>query len=330
MSFGTRWRSWSWPGIGPQQVGRTDQAALVKKYGAAGGDAVDAQFERVEADSVDNCGSAGPSSAPAAAPAPTEPTASPAATSGVIMHRGLREPGRQRESGWLAQVQGRSRTCSRISAASRRTPAATRPTSPWTAPSWSRTRRPPWTRMTTRPPADNADWTAAMNDYVTAGEDYTGDNMNTRTTIPPRQPGDHGRQCGPGQLQRRQRRSAERDHPVVMTNRPGSVAGLERSAAGRRPAARPASGGCPARPGPDGRPGRATHAIAAGRERRPACHDIPDREHDAQVGGLDVRRVVQRGRPGSPGPGRSGPKVQRRFGVLEGADADVDRDEHRA
>jgi hypothetical protein len=32
----------------------------------------------------------------------------------------------------------------------------------------------------------------------------------------PGQPGDHGRQYGPGQLQRCQRRSPERDHPVLM------------------------------------------------------------------------------------------------------------------
>ena len=28
------------------------------------------------------------------------------------------------------------------------------------------------------PPADNTDWVTAMNDYVTAGEDFSGDNMN--------------------------------------------------------------------------------------------------------------------------------------------------------
>ena len=28
------------------------------------------------------------------------------------------------------------------------------------------------------PPADNADWVTAMNDYVTAGEDFSGDNTN--------------------------------------------------------------------------------------------------------------------------------------------------------
>jgi hypothetical protein len=30
------------------------------------------------------------------------------------------------------------------------------------------------------PPADNADWETAMNDYVTAGQDYSGDNMNSQ------------------------------------------------------------------------------------------------------------------------------------------------------
>jgi hypothetical protein len=34
------------------------------------------------------------------------------------------------------------------------------------------------------PPADNADWVAAMNDYVTAGEDYSGDNTNEQDNTP--------------------------------------------------------------------------------------------------------------------------------------------------
>ena len=34
------------------------------------------------------------------------------------------------------------------------------------------------------PPADNADWTTAMNDYVTAGEDYSDDNMNQQDDTP--------------------------------------------------------------------------------------------------------------------------------------------------
>jgi hypothetical protein len=34
------------------------------------------------------------------------------------------------------------------------------------------------------PPADNADWTAAINDYVTAGEDYSGDNTNEQDDTP--------------------------------------------------------------------------------------------------------------------------------------------------
>jgi hypothetical protein len=94
------------PASGPSRSDAQIKAALVKKYGAAGGDAVDAQFERVEADSVDNCGSAGPSSAPAAAPAPTEPTASPAATSESSCTVDCVNPVASGESGWLAQVQG--------------------------------------------------------------------------------------------------------------------------------------------------------------------------------------------------------------------------------
>jgi len=34
------------------------------------------------------------------------------------------------------------------------------------------------------PPADNADWMTAMNDYVTAGEDYSGDNTNAQDDNP--------------------------------------------------------------------------------------------------------------------------------------------------
>ena len=32
--------------------------------------------------------------------------------------------------------------------------------------------------MSDPPPADNADWVTAMNDYVTAGEDLSDDNTN--------------------------------------------------------------------------------------------------------------------------------------------------------
>jgi class 3 adenylate cyclase len=39
-------------------------------------------------------------------------------------------------------------------------------------------------RPASPPPADNADWTAAMNDYVTVGEDYSGDNMNEQDDTP--------------------------------------------------------------------------------------------------------------------------------------------------
>jgi hypothetical protein len=34
------------------------------------------------------------------------------------------------------------------------------------------------------PPADNADWVAAMNDYVTAGEDYSDENTNEQDNNP--------------------------------------------------------------------------------------------------------------------------------------------------
>jgi hypothetical protein len=34
------------------------------------------------------------------------------------------------------------------------------------------------------PPADNADWVTAMNDYVAAGEDYSNQNMNQQDDNP--------------------------------------------------------------------------------------------------------------------------------------------------
>ena len=33
-------------------------------------------------------------------------------------------------------------------------------------------------------PADNADWVTAMNNYVTAGEDYSDENMNSQDDTP--------------------------------------------------------------------------------------------------------------------------------------------------
>ena len=67
------------------------------------------------------------------------------------------------------------------------------------------------------PPADNADWVAAMNDYVTAGEDYSDENTNEQDD----NPAQASQEIAAGnaalaQIQRRQRRGTERDHPVLM------------------------------------------------------------------------------------------------------------------
>src|SRR5580658_8616098 len=59
------------------------KAALVSKYGAAAGDAINTQFGQVVTDSDHNCGSPGADRGPGR-------------DDGIIVHRGLREPGRQR------------------------------------------------------------------------------------------------------------------------------------------------------------------------------------------------------------------------------------------
>ena len=85
------------------------------------------------------------------------------------------------------------------------------------------------------PPADNADWVTAMNDYVTAGEDFSDDNTNEQDNNPDRgQPGDHGRKCGPEQFQRRQRRGTERDHPAFMIRGMTHINGTGESHRSRR------------------------------------------------------------------------------------------------
>ena len=74
----------SGPSMSPAQI----EAAVVSKYGATEGDAINAQFKHVDTDAVTNCDGSAASSTATAAPAPT---ADPAAAS---------------ESSWLAQVQG--------------------------------------------------------------------------------------------------------------------------------------------------------------------------------------------------------------------------------
>ena len=101
------------PASGPGMSAAQVKSALVKKYGTAQGNAVNAQFERVITDSDGNCaGPSAPASAPAAAPAPTDstdpttPAADPAATSESSCTVDCVNPVASGESGWLAQVQG--------------------------------------------------------------------------------------------------------------------------------------------------------------------------------------------------------------------------------
>ena len=152
------------------------KAAVVSKYGAAQGDAINAQFGQAAADADNNCGGE-------AAPS-TAPTADPAATSESSCSVDCQNPVASGESGWLAQVQGAlqnvQQDLSSISSDASGDPSllvvdgaqldgdATAALDPNDDP----------------PPADNADWTTAMNDYVTAGEDYSDENMNYQDDNP--------------------------------------------------------------------------------------------------------------------------------------------------
>jgi hypothetical protein len=155
------------------------KAALVSKFGPTEGNAIDAQFGRAISDSDSNCaGLAEPSASSAA------PTADPAATSESSCSVDCTNPVASGESGWLAQVQGALQNVQQdltsISADSSGDSGnlvvdgaqldedATAALDPNDDP----------------PPADNADWTTAMNDYVTAGEDYSDENVNSQDDNP--------------------------------------------------------------------------------------------------------------------------------------------------
>jgi hypothetical protein len=174
----------SGPSMSPAQI----KAALDKKYGTTAGDAVNAQFERVVADSTDNCGgSAAPSTTPAAAPAPTEPaepTSDPAATSESSCTVDCVNPVASGESGWLAQVQAPlqnlQQDLSSISADS----SGAQENLTLDGAQLGMDAQAALNGNGDPPPADDADWTTAMNDYVTASEDYTDDNVNSQDDNP--------------------------------------------------------------------------------------------------------------------------------------------------
>ena len=170
------------PGIGASLSAAQVKAALVSKYGTAEGDAINAQFGQVVTDSDNNCGgSAAPSTAPAAAPAPT---ADPAATSESSCTVDCVNPVASGESGWLAQVQGALQNVQQdlnsISADTSNNPDSLALDGSQLEGDAQAALDPNYDP----PPADNTDWVTAMNDYVTAGEDYSGDNMNEQDDNP--------------------------------------------------------------------------------------------------------------------------------------------------
>jgi hypothetical protein len=152
------------------------KAALISKYGTAKGGAAGAQFGQVVTDSDNHCaGSAASSTTPAVTPAPT---ADPAATSESSCTVDCTDPVASGESGWLAQVQGALQNVSQdltaISSDTSNDPDNLFEDGTNLMTDAQATLDPNYDP----PPADNADWVAAMNDYVTAGEDYSDQNTN--------------------------------------------------------------------------------------------------------------------------------------------------------
>jgi hypothetical protein len=158
------------------------EAALVSKYGTAKGDAVNAQFAQTVTDSDNHCGvSAAPSTAPSTAPAAT---ADPAATSESSCTVDCVNPVASGESGWLAQVQGALQNVQQdLNTIS--SDASTDPDN--LTLDGSQLEGDAQAALDPNydpPPADNADWVTAMNDYATAGEDYCDENMNEQDDNP--------------------------------------------------------------------------------------------------------------------------------------------------
>jgi hypothetical protein len=159
--------------MSPAQI----QAALVKKYGTAEGDAIYAQYGQVGTDASSNCNgaAAAPATAPAAA---SSPTSESSCTVDCV------DPVASGESGWLAQVQAPlqnvQQDLSSISSDSSGAPEKL----PLDGAQLEMNAQAALNANYDPPPADNADWMTAMNDYVTAGEDYTYDNMNSQDNNP--------------------------------------------------------------------------------------------------------------------------------------------------
>ena len=167
------------PASGPSMSAAQIKAALISKYGTAKGGAINAQLTQVVNDSDNNCGgSVASSTAPAAAPT------DPAATSESSCTVDCTNPVASGESGWLAQVQGALQNVQQdlttISSDSSNDPENLSLDGSELEMDAQATLDPNYDP----PPADNADWTTAMNDYVTAGEDYSGDNINGQDDTP--------------------------------------------------------------------------------------------------------------------------------------------------
>ena len=158
------------------------KAALVSKYGAAAGDAINTQFGQVVTDSDHNCGgSAAPSTAPAAVPAPT---ADPAATTESSCTVDCVNPVASGETGWLAQVQGALQNVQQDLAAISSDTSTNPDNLSLDGTQLEGDAQAALDPNYDPPPADSADWVTAMNDYVTAGEDYSGDNTNEQDDTP--------------------------------------------------------------------------------------------------------------------------------------------------
>jgi hypothetical protein len=158
------------------------KAALVGKYGTAEGDAINTQFGQVVTDSDNNCGgSAASSTAPAAVPVPT---ADPAATTESSCTVDCVNPVASGESGWLAQVQGALQNVQQDLAAISSDTSNNPENLGLDGGQLEGDAQAALDPNYDPPPADNADWVTAMNDYVTAGEDYSGDNTNEQDDTP--------------------------------------------------------------------------------------------------------------------------------------------------
>jgi len=167
------------PASGASKTAAQVKAALVSKYGASEGGAIDAQFQQTITDSDSHCSAATAPASPPAASAPAA-AASPTATSEASCTVDCTDPVASGESGWLAQVQGAlqnvQQDLSSISSDSGSDPENLTLDGSQLEQDAQAALDPNYDP----PPADNTDWTTAMNDYVTAGEDYSGDNVNTQ------------------------------------------------------------------------------------------------------------------------------------------------------